>query len=174
MVRARCRSRPGAAEAFDLARFLPWAILVNGPAGEHLALSDGRNRIRLDIIGGSVRTRPSALRFELTGLDGLDPQLATLRRLGWCARRRRFPAHLFASPTRAARRIEVLRVADALAAGASQREIAEELFGEARMRAGWLGATDHLRSRLRRLVREARDMARGGYRALLFRGTAAR
>jgi hypothetical protein len=63
----------------------------------------------------------------------------------------------------------MLRVHDALAAGASQREIASVLFGAERVEADWLGTSESLRSRVKRLVRDARAMARGGYRSLLRR-----
>lgn len=65
------------------------------------------------------------------------------------------------------RLIAVLRVADALTTGASQREIATVLFGAEAVARDWNGRSDALRSRLRRLVREARTMAAGGYRQLL-------
>jgi hypothetical protein len=68
-----------------------------------------------------------------------------------------------------ARLVMVLRVDDALAEGASQREIAAVLFGTDAMSRDWNGRSDALRSRIRRLVREARATAAGGYRQLLRR-----
>ncbi|QNG49728.1 DNA -binding domain-containing protein [Sphingobium yanoikuyae] len=62
-----------------------------------------------------------------------------------------------------------LRVQDALIAGASQREIAIALFGAERIPVDWRSASDSLRSRVRRLVREARILAGGRYRGLLGR-----
>jgi hypothetical protein len=43
------------------------------------------------------------------------------------------------------------------------------LFGEERVRAEWRGRSDYLLSRVRRRAAEAREMARGGWRALLAR-----
>jgi hypothetical protein len=65
--------------------------------------------------------------------------------------------------------LTVLRVHDALLDGASQREIGAALFGEDHLHRHWDGASDSLRSRVRRLVQEARATARGGYRQLLRR-----
>jgi hypothetical protein len=65
------------------------------------------------------------------------------------------------------RLVAVLRVSDALAAGATQREIARALFGAAAVERDWNDRSDALRSRLRRLVRDARALTAGGYRQLL-------
>jgi hypothetical protein len=53
--------------------------------------------------------------------------------------------------------------------GASQREMASVLFGFERVDNDWTGTSDSLRMRIRRLVREARSLAAGGYRLLLRR-----
>lgn len=63
----------------------------------------------------------------------------------------------------------MLRVHDAIGRGASQREIGAALFGEERVARDWVGESDSLRSRVRRLVGEAHAMARGGYRQLMRR-----
>jgi hypothetical protein len=61
----------------------------------------------------------------------------------------------------------MLRAYDALAAGASQREIAAVLLdGDAR-RDRWRIHSPSLRSRAQRLAACARAMGEGGYRALL-------
>ena len=63
----------------------------------------------------------------------------------------------------------MLRVHDAIGQGASQREIGVVLFGDERVARDWVRESDALRSRVRRLVHEARAMARGGYRQLMRR-----
>ena len=65
----------------------------------------------------------------------------------------------------------MLRVHDAVRDGASQREIGAALFGDERVGHDWSDGSDSLRSRVRRLVREARDMAQGGYRQLMRRSS---
>lgn len=129
-------------------------------------LSDGLRRVRIDIEHGSLTAGfPVVLRYLIHGLASAEPKLLPLRRLIDLLRHRRFSRRLFPQDARAVRHILTLRVHDALTAGASQREIALELFGEA-------DATraDSIRSRVRRLVREARRMAAGGYRSLMLRG----
>jgi len=153
----------GDADVFELGRFGHWATLArNGNGREHLALSDGWRRIRLDISGGTLSdARCVRFHYELSGFSGLEARLLTVRRLLTLWRRGRFVRALFPPMTGLPRRLEALRVADALAAGASYREIAIALFGEARVRAEWNGPSDFLLSRVRRRVAEARAMAEG-------------
>nr|WP_279338829.1 DUF2285 domain-containing protein [Sphingomonas sp. BGYR3] len=93
-----------------------------------------------------------------------------LRRLITLCRHGRFARSLFPPEPRMDRWLTMLRVHDALMDGASQREIAMVLFGEDRVRAARDQGNDSLRSRTRRLARDALAMAAGGYRRLLRRG----
>ena len=97
--------------------------------------------------------------------------MLTLRRfLGLC-QHRRFGTSLFPPEPQTLRWLDMLRVHDAMGEGASHREIASELFGEGRVADDWNGTSDSLRSRVRRLVQDARVMAAGGYRNMLRRLT---
>ncbi len=133
-------------------------------------LSDGYRRIRIDIEEGSLACgRPVLLRYAMEGTVGqcAEARLLPLRRLAALLRTGRFLPALFPAERRIERLIDVLRVADALSAGASQREIAACLFGQERVSSDWRTVSDSLRSRVRRLVRRAQHMAGGGYRASL-------
>ncbi|WP_425542430.1 DNA -binding domain-containing protein [Sphingomonas oligophenolica] len=128
-------------------------------------LSDGFHRIRLDVAAGSLAAGvPVILRYELAGIAAVEPKLLPLRRLLYLCRHRRFAQSLFVRDARMTRWILLLRVHDAEAAGATQRDIAGALYG---IGADWRETSDSLRSRVRRLVRDARAMAAGGYRRLL-------
>lgn len=61
-----------------------------------------------------------------------------------------------------ARLVATLRVRDALASGASQRDIGLGIFGNE-----WPGDGEHLKSRVRRMIRVARALAAMGPRAVL-------
>ena len=67
---------------------------------------------------------------------------------------------------RIARHVLALRVHDALSAGVSQREIVVALFGQA-VEAN--DRADSLRSRVRRLIHDARRLGDGGWRTLMRR-----
>ena len=129
-------------------------------------LSDGWHRVRIDIEQGSLTAGiPVVLRYLIHGVASAEPKLLPLRRLIDLIRHGRFARRLFPKDARGPRHILTLRVHDALASGASQREIGLELFGEADA-----ARADSIRSRVRRLVRESRRMAGGGYRFLMQRG----
>jgi len=157
----------GDPDAIDPAALAPWLTLIAGRSGEHAVLSDGRRHIRIDIEDGTLAGGAVRLRYQLEGLVAAERKLLPLRRLIDLSRRRLFRAALYPPDRRVNRWLAALRVHDAIRAGASQREIARTLFGAAgdehERRA------DSLRSRVRRLVREAGALARGGYRHLMLR-----
>ena len=154
-----------------LAALAPWLTVVVDYAGrEHAVLSDGWHHIRLDIEGGSLAGGGSALfAYRLGGLTSARTRLLPLRRFLDLAEHRRFTSTLFPRDPRIARWLLLLRIHDALAVGASQREIGRELFGAGQVALNWRGQSDALRSRVRRLAQDAAAMARGGYRLLMRR-----
>jgi hypothetical protein len=159
----------GDPDGVHLAQFAPWLTVATGPAGtEHAALSDGWRRIRLDVEAGRLSGHDTVLlHYRLQGTLSADRRVLPLRRLLHLVRHRRFAHTLFPRDPRMARWLTVLRVHDALMDGASQREIGAALYGEARIERDWQGPSDSLRSRVRRLVGEARTMTQGAYRQLL-------
>lgn len=148
-------TRAASSELFDILLFAPLAhLVIDGDGSEHWLVSDGHWLLRLDVVGGTLLGGPVLLRFRLQGLASLPPRLRTLGDL----------VRLVAAPSsgvrvRKARRtqrwISELRTADALEQGASQRQIAQELFGEV-ARNDWRRDSDAYRLRVQRLVRIAR------------------
>lgn len=159
-------------DTLDLARLREWMTIVVADDGtEHITLSDGWHHVRLDVEEGTFTgDTPTALQFRLVGIRNVERPIRTLRRFIDLYTHGRFSASLFPRERRMSRWLTTLRVHDALEAGASHREIAAALFGEARVQAEWGRSFDALRSHVRRLATEARAMARGGYRSLLRRG----
>lgn len=143
------------------------AVLRGEDAVEHVLLSDGLHRLRLDVRGGTMTHGPVRLRFAFAGLGAIDAPLLTLRRLVGLDRRHVMPLRLFAAERRAARWTASLRADDVRRAGGSQREVAEALFGVPRVRDDWPGPSDYLRSQIRRLLRLGEKMRSGGWRELL-------
>lgn len=163
---------PANPDSVSLERLAPWLQIADGEDGiQHAVLTDGRHHLRLDVTGCPLsREHAVLLRYHVDGLTRAERQLASLHRFLAFCRHGQFHGMLFRPEPGIARRLEVLRVHDALASGASQRDIAAVLFGFRRTAQEWNGPSDWLRSRVRRLVREARTMAGGGYRRLLARG----
>lgn len=157
------------ADTLLLRDIAPWLTIATDCQGiEHVLLSDGWHHIRLDVAEGRISGYDAVrLNYRLSGLASAEAMLSPLRRfLGLC-RQHRFVPSLFPSDPRVARGLEVLRISDALNQGASQRDIALSLVGPERAEHEWTGVSDSLRSRVKRLIRHARHMAGGGYRALL-------
>jgi hypothetical protein len=156
---------------FPLAGLRRWTAIVAGDDGrEHAVVSDGLHHIRLDIEQGTLADGPVVLHYLLHGARNATAILLSLHRLMAVCLDRQFPPSLFPPDPRTERWILSLRIGDALRAGASQRDIAELLYGVDRARSGWHGASDSLRSRVRRLIGEARGLAGGGYRWMMREG----
>ena len=153
-------------DAFDLDRLAPFATIALAPDGrEFLALADGRRRLRLDIVSGSLRAGPVALDYRLSGIAALDPGITTLQRLGRLYRSGTFPPRSARDFAAGARLALALRAYDGLRLGASHRDVARVLFGSAQVEADWDEGS--LKSRIRRLAKLARSMANEGWRDLL-------
>lgn len=90
-----------------------------------------------------------------------------MRRLIELARTGGFVKNLFPIDPYAVRIVDALRVHDGLEMGAPQLEIAHVLFGSDLVGREWSGSSDYLKSRIRRLMRLARDMAAGKWRRFL-------
>jgi len=162
---------PSNPDSIRVGRIEPWlAIAIDAVGREHAVLSDGWHHIRLDIEEGRLAGQDAVLlQYRVQGLGSAETVLLPLRRFLDLCRHRRFARSLFPRDARIDRGIEMLRVHDAISQGASQREIGAALFGDGRVSRDWVGESDSLRSRVRRLVREAHAMARGGYRQLMRR-----
>lgn len=160
----------GDPDAIDPALLAPWLTIARDPYGEHAVLSDGWHHIRLDIEQGSLAGgEPVLFEYRLAGVASVEPRILPLRRLLDLCRNGRFSRALYPPDRRVERWILALRVHDAVIAGASQRDIAQVLFGEVPDPDGVDRRSDSLRSRVRRLAAEARRLAGGGYRLLMRR-----
>lgn len=157
-------------DMIDVSQLSPWFTSVIDSAGrEHAILSDGFHRIRIEVVEGRLRGAGwVSLRYCLSGVRTAEQEALSLRRLLYLYRNGRFGKTLFQPDPRVDRLIDLLRVWDALRAGASQSEIASVLFGEARARDDWVGAPA-LRQRVKRMVAGARHLAGGGYQSLLYK-----
>lgn len=162
---------PSDPDSLLIDRISSWlAMAVDAEGREHVVLSDGWHHIRLDVEEGRLTGQEAVLlHYRLRGLASAENRVLPLRRLLDLCRHGRFARSLFPCDPRIDRWIDMLRVHDAVRDGASQREIGAALFGDERVARDWSDGSDSLRSRVRRLVREAHAMARGGYRQLMLR-----
>ncbi len=126
---------PADPDSLCLDRIAPLlAVAIDGDGREHAVLSDGWHHVRLDIEDGRLMGEKAVLlRYRLQGLASVEAKLVPLRRFLDLCRHRRFSRSLFPRDPGIDRGIAMLRVHDALAEGASQREIGVALFGEERV-----------------------------------------
>ncbi|MES2338752.1 MAG: DUF2285 domain-containing protein [Pseudomonadota bacterium] len=130
-----------------------------GEDAEHWRIEIAGHAVRIDVHDGTLLGGPTPLRFELFGLEAARPQLPPLDLLIRAAldlQPRPKPPH----EPRAARWIGELRTADALAAGASQQEIARAMFDRSVPAHDWRAQGESYRLRVQRLVRAARARLR--------------
>lgn len=154
-------------DCFDLGGMASVARLATAMSAEHLLLSDGFRSIRLDGPSGTFSIGPQALDYSISGLASAAPALLTLRRFLALLSTGRFSGILHPRERRARRWALALRAWDGLRAGACQREIAEALLSRSAADPGWRSREPSIRLQAQRLVRLAREMGAGGYRALL-------
>lgn len=160
-----------APDSLDPAMLARWLTVATDAEGrDHAVLSDGWHHIRLDLESGHlIAGVPVLLHYHLHGLRSAAPHILPLRQFLHLCQHRRFAASLFPADTQVPRGLLLLRVHDALADGASQRDIARVLFDKVQVNRDCGAVSDSIRSRVRRLIVDARAMAKGGYRALMRR-----
>lgn len=164
-ARACAGAQPG--DMFDLSQMPELATILSSPGIAHVLLSDGFRSLRLDIAGQHCVNSPLRLGFDLAGLRSLEPALLLLRRFRALALTGRFSSVLHPPVQRAMRLVLLLRTFDAMEAGASQFEIADELLSKNFYPERWRVHSPSLRSRAQRLVRTARNLGRGAFWQLL-------
>lgn len=127
-------------------------------AAEHLLLTDGWRRVRIDVVSGSLRSGPVRLHWHLAGTCSAVPKIMALRRFLSVAASRGFPNRLWPREPRARRWTLALRAYDALAVGAGQRELAELLGSGEVGQTGWRTRDPSLRLQAQRLAAIARSL----------------
>jgi len=131
-----------------------------------VAIAIAGRHLRLDVTEGTLFDGPILPHFHLSGMAELSPKLdalhALLRLAGSVG-----PAHAPIAPDRRLERlVQALRVRDALADGASLREIGKVIQPVCD---DWPGDGEYVKSRARRLVALARKLERLGPKGVLTR-----
>jgi hypothetical protein len=153
--------------AFDLRRWSRISTLLSSRDREHLLLQGPRQSIRIDVLSGTLDAGPVLLFHDLVGAADLEPAIAALRQFHRLCRTGEFLSESGPTLQQSRRLILALRTYDALAQGASIRDIGSMIHCDERVRADWPGSGDALKSQARRLIALAHHMVSGGYRRLL-------
>lgn len=160
--------RRGHAPTIDLGHLAGGPLTAaDGANGiQHCLYMDAGTYLRFDLAGGTITGGPFVPRFPLLGTRSVVLLLPLVRQfldMALTGKTRSWES----PPNWSCRRLLELRTSDALAAGASQREIAASLLDGDAFGPGWRDGLSSVRSRAQRLVRSARRMEEGGWRALL-------
>lgn len=142
-------------------------VSAAGNGCAHLLLSDGLHSLRIDAYGWSGASASMRLRIWLEGVADTEGQLAGIAQLRQLLMRGRLPNGM---ERRAGRWVAALRVHDALAEGASYREIAHTLFGEHSVGPRWWLDTPSWGLRISRLAAASRAALAAGPRPWLCSG----
>lgn len=136
---------------------LPVAAAIERLAGaERLLVTDGAHSLRVDIVAGTLLEGPAHLTWQLPGLVAAAAPMQALARFIALCRTGVLRRGTYPTPAAARRWALLLRVSDALDAGASQREIAAALFGEEAIGRRWRVNAAARRTQIQRLVRQTR------------------
>lgn len=148
--------RATSTDLFDVRALAPFlSVEINEDSTEHWLFSDGQWAIRLDVHGGTLLRGPALIEYQLNGVESAKAKLNVLRQFLALSEQGRIPKSLAPRERRAARWILELRVADAVLIGATEQEIARELFKEAIAPKRWRRDSASYRLRVQRLVRVA-------------------
>jgi hypothetical protein len=168
VVRARCSTpdRDDDSQTSPLVAFKVSRSAAIGLGRIAVVLLKGQGaHVALELHDAAVLTRPSRLVFELDGLDDLNGQTEQLKTLQRFSRPEtaggRSP---FANDERLYHALVAL---DESLAGKTYRQIAITIFGEQRVAEEWVGVSQFLKDRTRRLVARGHELMTGGYRELL-------
>lgn len=145
---------------------------VRGKGGIlHIAIVKDARRIRFDLVGHTIDAGPVRLLIDCPGLGAMRRASQLLGALEYLMRIGAFPASLTRMEPRTMRQVQLLRVHDARCAGVSARDIATILFGPEAVHGGWAGNSDYMKSRMRRLIKDAALMSGGRWRSLIASGS---
>lgn len=143
------------------------ATLLGGTRGKiHLLITNRRSALRLDFAAARSRHPRSGLLVRVPAPDRLAAQIVALAQLETLWRTGGLRDRPLSAP-QAARLVRLLRVADGLASGASQRGLAGHLLDSDVAAPRWRLERPTVRSQVQRLVRQCRAMLGGGFWSLL-------
>lgn len=130
---------------------------------QHLLIQDGSHELQLAIRGADIR-KPASLLFDAMAPSmKLTAYLEALRDYNYLLKHGRLLSAPRSIDNRSARLQIVLQALDGDLAGASRRDIACALFGNARVENEWNDPNDLLRNHVRHAIRRARMLLDGGY-----------
>jgi len=155
-------------EPFSLAESgLPTTLLLSASGAQHVLIRDGVRWLQLVVRGASL-LRPVSLVVDTKwDSDISNDQERSLKRLRAYRVSKELPDAYFPPDAYATRLALVLQALDGWLAGARHREIAEALYGCARVTRDWADPRENLRDQVRYAIGRGRALMEHGYRTFL-------
>jgi hypothetical protein len=142
-------------------------LLIKADGSQHLLLRSRHRFLQLLCLGDAPVSQPCAIALLADEVPDVETKVRLMRRFAALTRHRvdaeRAPRW---SPQQLALRNGLIAL-DGRLHGASLRETAEIIFGAERVARDWAGGQGWMKSRVARALRRGRQLAGGGYRALL-------
>jgi hypothetical protein len=144
-----------------------YSVAIDRRGHEHVVVKTPSGTVRLDVVSGTVLAGRVTLRVHLDCTHMIPPRLSGLDRLLRLIRIRDPGRRPPRADTRLVRLVEALRVADALADGASLTQISRSLRGAQSVSGDWPGDGESIKSSTRRKVALAQQLTAKGPAAIM-------
>lgn len=144
-------------------------LCIDAVGVQHYIFKTSTKRVGLRVDGSLATLAPVRLTFSTVGVNGVKKAVGEFALLAGIL----FPDSGKASQkfkSQPVTRIELrdaLIALDGLAAGATRREIARVIYGDAAVSAEWSDPSERMKDRVKRSIKRGLRLVNGGYRTLL-------
>lgn len=144
-------------------------LCIDAVGGQHFIFKTDTKRIGLHVNGAMATLGPVRLTFSTVGMSGVSKAIDEFTLLTEIL----FPDPGKAAPKAKSRPVIRIELRDALialdgkCAGATRREIARVIYGDAAVAAQWSDPSETMKDRVKRSIKRGERLMNGGYRALL-------
>lgn len=144
-------------------------LCIDAVGGQHFIFKTDTKRIGLHVNGGLATLGPVRLTFSTVGMSGVSKAIDEFALLTEIL----FPDPGKTAPKAKSRPVTRIELRDALigldgkCAGATRREIARVIYGDAAVAAQWSDPSETMKDRVKRSIKRGERLMNGGYRALL-------
>jgi len=144
-------------------------LCIDAVGGQHFIFKTDTKRIGLHVDGALATLGPVRLTFATVSMIGVSKAIDEFALLTEIL----FPDPGMAAPKAKSRPVTRIELRDALVAldgkcaGATRREIARVIYGDAAVAAQWADPSETMKDRVKRSIKRGERLMNGGYRTLL-------
>lgn len=151
---------------FDLSGISGQKSILRSEGVEYVVIQRAENSVRLAGTGYSLIDGPCDIKFEISGLSGVTPQLDAIKLLARFAREKDEKPSL--EEQRNPILLSYLIALDGHLEGKTYRQIAQVIYGEDRVSDTWTSETSFMKDKVRRAVKRGVAYMEGEYLKLLY------